>query len=252
MPENRKIIEIDEALCDGCGQCILDCAEGALQIVDGKARLVGEIYCDGLGACLSGCPQGALQVIEREAEPFDEEAVEELLAKQRKGQDQEEFSIPLACGCPGSADISLHPKAAAPSDTAETAASQLGHWPVKLQLLNPQAPFLKDADLVLLADCAACAAPDLHQRFLGGNAIAMACPKLDDAEAHAAKLAQVLEGARPRSIKVVHMEVPCCKGLDWIAAQALERAGLNIPVESVVIGRDGQVREDQLPVAALA
>jgi ferredoxin len=250
MPENRRIIEIDEELCDGCGQCILDCAEGALQIVDGKAKLIGDIYCDGLGACLSGCPTGALRVIEREADAFDEEAVEELLARQDKAH--KEFSIPLACGCPGSAEMSLQPKVGAPTASVEAAASQLGHWPVKLQLLSPQAPFLKEADLVLLADCAACAAPDLHQRFLGGNAIAMACPKLDDAEAHAAKLAQVLEGARSRSIKVVHMEVPCCKGLDWIAAQALERAGLNIPVQSVVIGRDGQVREDQLPVAALA
>lgn len=252
MPENRKIIQIDEELCDGCGQCILDCAEGALQIVDGKARLVGDIYCDGLGACLSGCPTGALRVIERPAEAFDEEAVEKLLANKRHSRDEDEFSIPLACGCPSSAEMSLQPKAPAPAVVSGTAESQLGHWPVKLKLLSPQAPFIKDADLVLLADCAACALPDLHSRFLGGNAVAMACPKLDDAEAHAAKLAQVLEGARPRSLKVVHMEVPCCKGLEWIAAQAMERAGMDIPVESVVIGRDGQVREDQLPVAALA
>ncbi len=252
MPENRKIIEIDEELCDGCGQCILACAEGALQIIDGKARLVGEIYCDGLGACLGECPQGAMQIIERPAEAFNEKAVEELLAKQGKAPAHAEASAPMACGCPGSAAMSLKPKAAAPAESRPAAASLLGHWPVKLQLLNPQAPFLKGTDLVLLADCAACALPDLHQRFLSGNAIAMACPKLDDAEAHAAKLAQVLAGARPRSIKVVHMEVPCCKGLEWIAAQAIKRTGLDIPVESVVIGRDGLVREDLLPAAATA
>jgi ferredoxin len=252
MPLNRKIIEIDEELCDGCGQCILDCAEGALQIVDGKARLVGDIYCDGLGACLSGCPTGALRIIERDAEPFDEDAVEELLANKGKAHEREETQKPLACGCPGSAEMSLQPNGPGPATMPEATASRLGHWPVKLQLLNPESPFIKDADLVLLADCAACAVPDLHQRFLSGNAVAMACPKLDDAEAHAAKLAQVLEGARPRSIKVVHMEVPCCKGLEWIVAQALERTGLNIPMESVTIGRDGKVREDQLPVAATA
>jgi ferredoxin len=252
MPDHRKIIEIDEELCDGCGQCILACAEGALQIIDGKARLVGDIYCDGLGACLGECPQGALHIIERPAEAFDEQAVEELLSAKGKTAPHEEAPAPQACGCPGTAAMSLKPKGPAPVAAQAGASSQLGHWPVKLQLLNPQAPYLKDADLVLLADCAACAIPDLHPRYLAGNVIAMACPKLDDAETHAAKLAQVLAGARPRSIKVVHMEVPCCKGLEWIAAQALKRAGLDIPVESVVIDRKGGAREDLLPAAAIA
>lgn len=252
MPDSRKIIEIDDELCNGCGECIIACAEGALKVVDGKAKLIADIYCDGLGACLGECPQGALKIIERPADAFDEEAVEELLAKQEKhALAEEKLTMPLACGCPGSAEMSLQPSASADAPRG-TIQSRLGHWPVKLQLLNPQAPFLKGADLVLLADCAACALPDLHQRFLGGTAVAMACPKLDDADAHVAKLAQVLEGARPRSIKVVIMEVPCCKGLDWIASQALERAGLSIPVETVVIGRDGKLREDQQPLQALA
>jgi ferredoxin len=252
MPESRKIIEIDDELCNGCGECIIACAEGALQIVDGKAKLVADIYCDGLGACLGECPQGALKIIERPADAFDEEAVEELLAKQKKqALAEEKLTMPLACGCPSSAEMSMQPAANSEAPLGD-AQSRLGHWPVKLQLLNPQAPFLKGADLVLLADCAACALPDLHQRFLNGNAVAMACPKLDDAEAHVAKLAQVLEDARPRSIKVAIMEVPCCKGLDWIAAQALERAGLSIPVETVVIGRDGKLREDREPLQALA
>ncbi|KMY69160.1 4Fe-4S ferredoxin [Desulfocarbo indianensis] len=247
MPDNRKIIEIDEERCDGCGQCILACAEGALRIVDGKARLVGDIYCDGLGACLGECPQGALRIIERPAEAFDEEAVEELLAGKEPGP----AAAPAAHGCPSAAAMTL-PPAGGPMPAAAPQASRLGHWPVKLQLMNPQAPFLQGADMVLLADCAAVAIPDLHRRFLEGAAVALACPKLDDAEAHAAKLAQLLAGARPRSIKVVHMEVPCCKGLEWIVAQALERSGLRVPVESVVIGRDGAEREDLLPAAALA
>ncbi len=248
MPEIRKIIEIDEELCDGCGQCILACAEGALQIVDGKAKLVGDIYCDGLGACMGECPQGALKIIERPAESFDEEAVEALLSQRKQAETSQ--AAPMACGCPSSAAMSLEPAGGAPSPgAAGPVESQLGHWPVKLQLLNPQAPFLKGADLVLLADCAACAVPDLHQRFLAGKTVAMACPKLDDAEAHAAKLAELLAGARPRSIKVVHMEVPCCRGLEWIVDQALKRTGLEIPVESVTIDRHGREREDQLPAA---
>ena len=253
MPENRKIIEIDEELCDGCGECIIACAEGALQIVDGKAKLIADLYCDGLGACLGECPQGALKIIERPADAFDEKAVEELLAKQKKDAlAQEKLSMPLACGCPSSTKMSLEPGDASSEAPVGTVQSRLGHWPIKLQLLNPQAPFLKDADLVLLADCTACALPDLHQRLLGSNAVAMACPKLDDADAHVAKLAQVLEGAHPRSLKVAIMEVPCCKGLEWIAARALEKSGLNIPLETLVIGRDGKVREDQQPLQALA
>jgi Pyruvate/2-oxoacid:ferredoxin oxidoreductase delta subunit len=245
MPELRKIIEIDENLCDGCGECVPSCAEGALQIVDGKARLVGEIYCDGLGACLGECPTGALRMVEREAEPFDEQAVEELLEAQKEAA---QTPPPMACGCPSSQAMSLEP-APAPAPAGETAGapvqSRLGHWPIKLQLLNPQAPFLKGAELVLLADCAAAAVPDLHSRYLAGKAVALACPKLDDAQAHADKLAQVLEGARPASLSVVHMEVPCCRGLEWIAAKALEQTGLDLPVRSVVVGRQGEEQQSR-------
>jgi NAD-dependent dihydropyrimidine dehydrogenase PreA subunit len=248
MPEIRKIIEIDDELCNGCGECVPSCAEGALQIVDGKARLVGEIYCDGLGACLGECPTGALRIIEREAEPFDEEAVEELLATQGAEPQAETQAAapPLACGCPSSQAMSLQPAPAPAGETAGAPAeSRLGHWPIKLQLLNPQAPFLKGADLVLLADCAAAAVPDLHSRYLAGKAVAMACPKLDDAQAHADKLAQVLEGARPAGLTVLHMEVPCCRGLEWIAAKALEQTGLDLPVHSVVVGRQGEEQQSR-------
>jgi len=235
MPELRDIVEIDQELCDGCGQCVPGCAEGALQIVDGKARLVGEVYCDGLGACLGECPTGALKIIQRQARAFDEEAVHERLAALKE---REAAEVPMACGCPSSQEMTLAADTGGRS-AATPAASRLGHWPIKLQLVSPQAPFIKDAELVLLADCAAAAVPDLHERYLAGRAIAMACPKLDDAEAHADKLAQVLAQGGPASLTVLHMEVPCCKGLEWIAQKAMERAGVEIPVRSVVVGRQG-------------
>ncbi|MFH1058618.1 MAG: 4Fe-4S binding protein [Pseudomonadota bacterium] len=263
MRKFRNIIHIDEELCTGCGQCVLDCAEGALQVIGGKAKLVGEIYCDGLGACLSGCPTGALTVERREAEDFDEQAVHALLRQQAQTEPDAPATPsagdvqPLACGCPGSAAMALKPPAAAAavmpaSADLGPAASQLGHWPIKLALLSPQAPFLQGADLLLLADCAAAALPDLHPRLLPGRAIALACPKLDDATAHVAKLAQVLATARPRSLTVVHMEVPCCKGLEYIVEKATELAGVQVPRGSIMVSRDGQVMRQDLPWAPAA
>ncbi len=249
MRKTRDIIHIDEELCNGCGQCILECAEGALELVDGKAKLVGEIYCDGLGACLSGCPTGALTVERREAEEFDEAAVEELL--QSQGREPAPAEPPLACGCPGHEAMTLSP--AAPVPVAGAAASQLGHWPIKLQLLSPQAPFLQGADLLLLADCAAASLPDLHSRLLPGRAVALACPKLDNPQAHVDKLAELLAGAEIRSLTVVRMEVPCCGGLNWIVEQALAKAGKELPVGEMVIGRGGQVlASSNLPWEAAA
>ncbi|MCB2190612.1 MAG: 4Fe-4S ferredoxin [Deltaproteobacteria bacterium] len=248
MPRTRDIIHIDQELCNGCGQCILDCAEGALQLVDGKAKLVGEIYCDGLGACLDGCPTGALTIEKRDAEAFDEQAVEELLASQGQAQHPESAPspaqpFPSAGGCPGHAAMSLSPSGPAPAADEDDwpTPSQLGHWPIKLQLLSPQAPFLKGADLILLADCAAAALPDLHKRFLPGRAIALACPKLDDAQAHVDKLAELLAGGGMRSLTIVHMEVPCCSGLNWIVEQAMQRSGAKLPVGEMVISRNGTV-----------
>lgn len=252
MSQLRNIIEINEELCDGCGQCILDCAEGALELVDGKAKLVGEIFCDGLGACLSGCPTGALKVIQREAEAFDEEAVEHRLAG-LKAETSPPEPMPLAemptlaCGCASSEARALSPQAG--PVTAGDQPSRLEHWPVKLQLLGPQAPFLKNADLLLLADCAAAAYPNLHADLLPGRAVALACPKLDDAQAHIAKLAEVLAGAKPRSLTVVHMEVPCCKGLDYIADQAIGRAGVDLKRGDLVISREGKILEDRRAAA---
>ncbi|MBU1274742.1 MAG: 4Fe-4S ferredoxin [Proteobacteria bacterium] len=247
MPSTRDIIHIDEELCNGCGQCILDCAEGALQLVDGKARLVGEIYCDGLGACLDGCPTGALTIEKRQADEFDEQAVEDLLAKQGKpahgepAQPAAPQALPSAGGCPGHAAMSLSPPAPASEEDDWPSPSQLGHWPIKLQLLSPQAPFLKGADLLLLADCAAASLPDLHRRFLPGRAIALACPKLDDPQAHVDRLAALLAGGGMRSLTVVHMEVPCCSGLNHIVEQAMKRSGAKLPVGEMVISRTGKV-----------
>lgn len=251
MKKLRKIIQIDEELCNGCGQCIIGCAEGALQLVDGKAKLVGEVYCDGLGACIGECPEGALTIIEREADEFDEAAVEELLASQ-KASEAAAPELPLACGCPSNQDMVLSPGAAPAPGQGSPAVSTLGHWPIKLGLLGPGAPFLKDADLLLLADCAAASLPNLHADFLGGKAVALACPKLDDAAAHIDRLGAILAGARPKSITVVHMEVPCCMGLDFIAKRAMDAAGVRVPLGRIQIGRDGRVLERVEPAAVQA
>ena len=236
MKKFRDIIEIDEELCNGCGQCIIDCAEGALKIEDGKARLVGEILCDGLGACLSGCPTGALTIVRREAEDFDEDAVEEHLAQGGDGESQ----AAAPAGCAGHQPMELAPAPGKPVDQ-DSHASGLGHWPIKLQLLPTNAPFLQGADLVLVADCAAAAMPDFHRNFLPGKAIALACPKLDNVQAHLDKLAAVLKQSRPKSLTILRMEVPCCKGLEFIAREAAQKAGLELELKSITLGRDGRI-----------
>ncbi len=257
MRKVRNIIEIDEDLCNGCGQCIIDCAEAALEIVDGKAKLVGEMYCDGLGACLDGCPTGALTVVQREADDFDEEAVNELLKSQGReplpGHGGHAEAAPAqappvaeapGCGCPSTQAMSLDTSRVATPSAGDT-PSALGQWPIQLQLLNPAAPFLKDADLLLLADCTAAALPDLHKQLLPGKAIAMACPKLDEPQAHIDRLAAIIRDGGLKSMTVVIMEVPCCRGLGWIAEQALQKAGVDLPVGLMVISRDGQITETQ-------
>ncbi|HNY65187.1 MAG TPA: 4Fe-4S binding protein [Deltaproteobacteria bacterium] len=229
----RKIIEIDEELCNGCGSCITACAEGALKMVDGKAKLVSDVYCDGLGACLGDCPTGALKIVEREAPDFDEHEVEKHLARTRKQE------MPLACGCPGSSAMTFTVDDA-PSGPVQ-AKSALSHFPVKLQLLNPAAPFLKGADLLLMADCCALCYPALHQNLLRGKAVAMGCPKLDDLGAHIEKLVQVISLGQIRSLTVVHMEVPCCSGFIRAAQIAVEKADAHIPVRHITISRTGEL-----------
>ncbi len=237
----RKIIEIDEEKCTGCGLCIIDCAESALEIVDGKAKLVGDVYCDGLGACLGSCPEGALTVIEREADEFDEEVAMERAKRLEEAKKAVEAE-PLACGCPGTAAMTLKNEDSCGCTEQEgEIASGLGHWPIKLQLLGPDMPFLKGADLLLLADCAGASYPELHRGLLPGKAVAMGCPKLDDLEAHIERLAELVKFAGLKSITVVRMQVPCCRGFVHAAEQAVQRAGVELPLREMVISPKGEV-----------
>ncbi|QJA06225.1 4Fe-4S ferredoxin [Thermosulfurimonas marina] len=236
----RKIIEIDEELCDGCGQCVTACEEGAIQIVNGKARLVSEKLCDGLGACIGECPRGALRIVEREAEAFDHHAVEEHLARLRA-----EAESPLACGCPGSQVREFTPEGPAPAKGEIPSA--LSQWPVQIRLVPPTAPFLREADLLVAADCVPVAYPELHLRLLPGKKILIGCPKFDPAEEYVARLAEVLRVAQPRSVTLAIMEVPCCRGLAVILEEARRRAGSDIPLEVKVISPRGEiVREERL------
>ena len=231
----RKIIHIDEDKCNGCGQCVPACHEGAIKIMGGKARLAGDSLCDGLGACLGECPQGAISIEEREAEEFIE--IKEPVMKEHV------VEKPLACGCPGSmmSDFRHVPKVES-SVVSGTVASELQQWPVQLKLLNPSAPFFKDADLVVSADCAAFAYGDFHRKFLKGKVLVIFCPKLDDdLESYVEKLAAVFRGNTVRSITIVRMEVPCCGGTSQIVEEALKRSGKNIIMKEYTISRQGDI-----------
>jgi len=248
----REVIEIDESLCDGCGDCVTSCAEGAIAIIDGKARLVSDVYCDGLGACLGHCPQGAIAVIQREADAFDEAAVERHLATNRPTVPPSAPSPMLNVvaqppaagggGCPGSRAQTLNPVAPSIGGAADGPASQLRHWPVQLHLVPPTAPFFQGADVLLAADCVAFAVGDFHTRYLAGNALAIACPKLDsNQEIYLQKLVAMIDEAEIKSLRVMVMEVPCCGGLIQLAEEALRRARRSVPVECLVVGTQGAV-----------
>lgn len=230
----RKIVKIDEEKCNGCGACVPACAEGALQIINGKAKLVSEKYCDGLGACLGECPQGAITIEEREAEEFDEEAVARHLPV------KERISDKLPCGCPSTTvtQFERQTKAGVPK-IAATPESRLSHWPVQLALVPSSAPFLQGADLVLAADCVPFAYAGFHQDFLGDNALVVACPKLDDFQAHQSKLTEILRHSQIKSLTIVHMEVPCCSGLVHMAKQSILASGKDIPLREIIIGIKG-------------
>jgi NAD-dependent dihydropyrimidine dehydrogenase PreA subunit len=233
----RKIVKIDEEKCDGCGNCIISCAEGALKIIDGKARLIKERYCDGLGACLGTCPQDAITIEDREADDFDEKAVQEHLAAAKVPP---EASPPA---CPGAKVLSVLP-AAMPSVGGATGLPQDGslpNWPVQLALVPPDAPFLKEADLVLAADCVPLAIADFHGRLRRGRPVVMACPKLDNREAYVDRLGAIFGHANLQRLTILHMEVPCCGGLNQIVRSALEAAGASVPVDEVTVSIDGRV-----------
>lgn len=246
----RKIIEINEELCDGCGQCVLGCAEGAIQIVDGKARVTDDKFCDGLGACIGECPNDALKIIEREAVEFDEEAVEKHLAAMDKKEHSPERKVPLqpvACQCP-SARIMEFPKGEKNVCAGECAPDQsaLSNWPVQIHLIPPNAPFLKGADLLVLADCVPVAYPAFHRDILAGKTVMVGCPKLDNAEAYIEKFAAVFKMAGIKSVTVAIMEVPCCSGLLGIVSKGMKKAGKTIPVKQIVIDRKGNKTEHEI------
>lgn len=238
MKVERKIIEINEELCDGCGQCIVDCAEAALEIIDGKAKLIADKYCDGLGACLGACPTGALKLIKRSAEDFDEEAVEEML----KNKDESPTG-----GCPSAKIQNLQPVSPCQSankpiaNLANAGASNLSHWPIQIRLVPPTAPFLKNADLLVAADCTTVATANFHSEFLKNRVIMMGCPKFDDAESYAAKFTEIFSTVELNSLTILIMEVPCCQSMRNIVKEAMKRAGKTIPAEVVTISARGEV-----------
>lgn len=268
----RQIITIDEDTCNGCGQCITGCPEGALQLIDGKARLVGDLYCDGLGACIGTCPEGAITVIEREAEPYDERRVMEgiilqgdsviaahlahlkehgeigyyneaaAFLRERGMTVPEQRHAAMECGCPGSMARTVTVKERSKEGPAGEIGSELRQWPVQLALLNPAALYFDDADLLVAADCTAFSFGEFHRTLLRGKILVVFCPKLDQSmDRYVEKLAAIFSGHRIRSITTVRMEVPCCGGVNMIVRKAMEQAGIALPVEELVIGMDGRI-----------
>ncbi|MGD0275254.1 MAG: 4Fe-4S binding protein [Syntrophales bacterium] len=209
MKIKRKLIRIDEVKCTGCGLCVPSCAEGAIQIVDGKARLVAEKYCDGLGACLGECPEGALSIREEEADEFDPEAVDERC---------QQANLPAV---------------QSPSSSA------LSHWPVQIRLVPPTAPFLRGADLLVVADCTPVAYPRFHEDFLFGKVVLVGCPKFDDTQAYVERFTRIFQENDIKSVTVLVMDVPCCQGLPVIVQKGLELSGKNVPLKKVTISRQG-------------
>ena len=230
----RKIIRIDEEKCNGCGACAAACHEGAMDMIDGKARLTRENYCDGLGDCLPACPTGAITFEEREAPAYDEEAVRR--AQLAKG------SAP--CACPGSraAAISRPQTAAAPVSAAAQPVSQLRQWPVQIKLAPVSAPYYDGADLLIAADCTAYAYANFHHDFIRGKIALIGCPKLDAVD-YAEKLTTIIAGNDVRSVTIVRMSVPCCGGIENAAKRALQRSGRFIPWRVVTISTDGTILE---------
>lgn len=258
MTGKRKIVHIDEERCNGCRQCVSACAEGAIELEGGKARLVAEKYCDGLAACLGECPVGAISMIEREADPFDEEAVERYLAgKKGAGEHAVETyddsvnppppdpagPASLPCGCP-SAQVQMFASVntAATDDGADIRqATRLTHWPVQLRLVPPTAPYLRNADILVASDCTPVAYPDFHKDLLDGKVVLMGCPKFDDTAEYIDRFTAIFSAAGIRTITIAIMEVPCCSKMPLIVDKALKRSGRKIPVETIVISPRGKI-----------
>lgn len=231
----RNIVKIDEAKCTGCGLCVNACAEGAIKLINGKAKLISEVYCDGLGACIGHCPVGAITVERREATEFDEEAAKVHLEQESNIQKQNEFV------CPGMMAKDLRRKSKVTNGEVGEVPSQLRHWPIQLKLVSPNASYFANADLLLVADCVPFAMGDFHNRFLKGSSIAIGCPKLDDVEFYIEKLAVILRANKPNSLTVIHMEVPCCHGLTHIAQKAIAKNKIEMRFKDVTIDLQGNI-----------
>ena len=240
MKLKRNIIEIDQKRCNGCGDCVSACAEGAIAIVDGKAQVISDTYCDGLGNCIGRCPQDALKIVAREADHFDEQAA----SRHVKVQSSRSSGPGASCQCPSAAVRQIEPKidfAVEPS----ASTSALSTWPVQLRLVPPHAPFLKDADLLVASDCTPFAYAGFHRDFLQGRVLLMGCPKLDDTQLYADKFAEIFKQNDIKSITVVVMEVPCCQGMPMIVKAGLKAAGASVPLETVVVSVGGDIVEQR-------
>lgn len=279
----REIIYIDDELCNGCGQCIPNCPEGALQMIDGKARLISDLFCDGLGACIGECPVGAITIEEREAEAYDERRVMENVILQGEGVirahlahlnehgEQEYLKQALAVleekgmeigleepkhsvfgghqvsGCPGAQIREFQAEPSGGNTDLPVSPSQLRQWPVQLHLVPPSAPYFKDAEVLLAADCVAYAHGDFHRQFLGGKRLAIACPKLDsNQDIYLDKLKALIDFAGIRSLTVLTMEVPCCQGLLQLARQAAAESERKIPIQWLEVGVQGDLLQEQV------
>lgn len=240
----RKIVRIDEEKCNGCGICVNACHEGALQMIDGKARLVSDDYCDGLGACLPECPTGAITIEEREANAFDEQIVAK--AQEKKATQKVAAHSQGACGCPGSQARMLSHTPAAPKAEAKSPSgeSMLRQWPVQIQLVPASAPYFENASLLIAADCTAYAYVGFHHDFMQGKITLIGCPKLDDAD-YSEKLAEILRLHDIKDITVLRMEVPCCGGIVNAVKKAIVTSGNIVPWHVVVIGTDGRIASEQ-------
>lgn len=287
----RDVVKIDEELCNGCGQCAPGCHEGALQVIDGKARLINDLLCDGLGACIGHCPQGAITIEKREAEPYDEKKVMQLMMTQGKNtiaahlkhlkdhnefgffkegirylnerkleldfsldelltelSDQKNHSQQQSCGsaCPGTREKSFTPGNLSMTTDVNEIHSELRQWPVQLHLLNPQAGYFQNADLLIAADCSAFAVGNFHRKFLRGKTLAIACPKLDsNLEAYVEKISAMIDLAHLNTITVLMMEVPCCNGLFKIVQMAVQKSSEKVPVKAIVVSNQGEVLKEE-------
>jgi Pyruvate/2-oxoacid:ferredoxin oxidoreductase delta subunit len=228
----RDVIKIDESKCDGCGLCAKACAEKAIGIINGKAKLISQTYCDGLGVCLGHCPKDAITIEKQQAQAFDEQAVRKHLSKKAEPE--------LPCGCPGTMTQVLNRDSDCVSSNSGPVESELSHWPVKIKLVSPNAPFLKNADVLLVGDCVPFAMGDFH-KLLRDHVVLVGCPKLDDADYYVEKLAQIFAANDLESLSVIHMEVPCCFGLSRIAQSAVEKSGVKLKISDLTVSLKGKI-----------